>query len=258
MLGEHPTPDHHNKMAETAAYFRGHAKISLRNLKFHSPLFASRAFDISHVERLKHIFMQESCARSEPCNFISAVIENDILEQVIAQSETTYESLRSEIEIPQLSLPDDYKLRCLYGKHRVKAAEDVFILDDDHWWPVTLYHDSKCSKNPTLFLTKQTGGIPVHLQRQLCVHRDDEFRSGDIFRNLRHCELTGNSELAFWESKLSQRSQQDLVALKRKYDTVLNALDNLLPFPGLWEPFNFFFLRRLTEISCPNVSARGS
>ncbi|KAL4744425.1 hypothetical protein BDW72DRAFT_91324 [Aspergillus terricola var. indicus] len=64
----------------------------------------------------------------------------------MAQAGTTYEVLRSEIEIPHLLLPEGYRLRCLYGKHRVKAAEEALFSAEDHWWPVALYHESKSSK----------------------------------------------------------------------------------------------------------------
>ncbi|GFG16600.1 conserved hypothetical protein, partial [Aspergillus lentulus] len=93
--------------------------------------------------------------------------------------------------------------------------------------------------------------IPTDLRRQLCIHRDGDFGQGDIYRNLRHCELTTNAELAFWLSKLSKRSLRDLVSMKKRYPIVLGALDKLLPFPGLWADFSFGFLRRLTEIGCP-------
>ncbi|KAF7166680.1 hypothetical protein CNMCM6106_002396 [Aspergillus hiratsukae] len=221
-------------MARAAEYFRGHAKILLRHLEFHSPLFASRAFDPTHVERLKNVFQQDACARSEPCNFISAVIDDDTLNQAIIQSSATVEALRSETEMPFLLLPNGYRLRCLYGRHRVEAAKEVLI-PGDSWWSVTLYHDS----------------IPRDLRRQLCIHRDGDFSSGDVYRNLRHCELTTNTELAFWLSKLSKRSRRDLVSTKKRYPIILAALDKLLPFPGLWADFSFGFLRRLIEISCP-------
>jgi hypothetical protein len=96
--------------------------------------------------------------------------------------------------------------------------------------------------------------MPDHLQRQLCIHRDTEFGPGDLFRNLRYSALISGSDVALWESKLSRRSRQDLTSLKKRYPMVLSALDKLLPFPGLWTPFTFYFLRRLTEIGCPNVS----
>jgi hypothetical protein len=129
-------------MAGATEYFRGHAKIRLHHLEFHSPLFASRAFDPSHVDRLKNVFQQDACARSDPCNFISAVIDDDTLDQAIIQSSTTVEALRSETKTPFLLLPNGYRLRCLYGRHRVEAAKEV-LFPGDTWWSVTLYHDSK-------------------------------------------------------------------------------------------------------------------
>ncbi|GFF96225.1 conserved hypothetical protein, partial [Aspergillus udagawae] len=177
---------------------------------------------------------QGALARSEPCNFIAAIIEDDILEQAIAQSGTPVEALRSETGIPLLLLPDGYRLRCLYGRHRVEAAKEV-LFPGDSWWSVTLYHDS----------------IPTDLKRQLSLHRDGDFSPGDIYRNLRHCELTANAELTFWLSKLSKRSRRDLVSMKKRYPMILSGLDKLLPFPGLWADFSFGFLRRLTEIGCP-------
>jgi hypothetical protein len=141
-------------MTETADFFYGHAKVSLRQMEFHSPLFASKAFDPSRAKWLGKIFLQDSCAREEPCNFISAIIDSDTLEQAATQSGTTSERLKSETKIPHLSLPEGFKLRCLYGKHRARAAE---WLSTVHWWTVSLYHDSKTFKDPASFhLAKET------------------------------------------------------------------------------------------------------
>ncbi|KAL3459613.1 hypothetical protein BJX64DRAFT_264634 [Aspergillus heterothallicus] len=219
-------------MTETVDFFCGYAKVSLGQLDFHSPLFASKPFNPSRAESLAKTFLQVSCAREERGNFISAIIDSDTLEQAVTQSRTTLELLKRETEIPHLSLPEGYRLRCLYGKHRARAAE---CLPTDHWWTVSLYYDS----------------MPDRLQRQLCIQSDTEFGPGELFRNLEYSRLMSGSEVALWENKLSRRSRQDLASLKRRYPMVLDALDNLLPFPGLWTPFTFYFLRRLKEIGCP-------
>lgn len=86
------------------------------------------------------------------------------------------------------------------------------------------------------------------------MYRDPHFNPGDIFRNWRHCELTGKVESTFWQSMMSLRSRKDIKSLKEAHPDVMRCLDQLIDFPGLWVDFSFTFIRRILEIGCPKAS----
>lgn len=86
------------------------------------------------------------------------------------------------------------------------------------------------------------------------MYRDPHFNPGDIFRNWRHCELTGKVESTFWQSMMSPRSRKDIKRLNEAYSDVIRCLDQLINFPGLWVDFSFTFIRRILQIGCPKAS----
>ncbi|KAL4889243.1 hypothetical protein BDV59DRAFT_186803 [Aspergillus ambiguus] len=226
--------------SDLGGFFRGHAKVGLEHLDFQASLFGQRVFDVSIVERLRTKFGKDKCAREETNNYISAVISGDLLEQALNLSSMTLDQLKGGTGLPWLVLPQGARLWCLYGRHRVEAAKRGVLLPGDRWWSVTLYHDD----------------LPDNLRRRLCLYRDPEFSSGDVFRNLRHCELSGLPEVTFWESMVSARSQKDLRRLKSEYPNILRYLDRLIVFPGLWVDFCFTLLRRIVEMGCPKETVR--
>ncbi|KAA8644955.1 uncharacterized protein ATNIH1004_009166 [Aspergillus tanneri] len=216
---------------ELSHFFRGYAKVELRHLEFQFSLFGKRVFDPSNFKILQEKFENYECAREEPQNFIAAVVSDDLLEQVITQSNTSPGILKDETKLPWLTFPDDIRLLCLYGKHRVEAARHA-LLPGDRWWSLALYSEDE-------------------LRSQLCIHRDPQFSPGDIFRNWRHCELTGNADTTFWQSLISPRSRKDIKRLKENNAEIVRCLDQLIVFPGLWVDFCFTFIRRILQISCP-------
>ncbi|KAG2421578.1 hypothetical protein HFD88_005553 [Aspergillus terreus] len=226
--------------SDLGGFFRGHAKVGLEYLDFQASIFGQRVFDVSNVERLRAKFDRDKCAREETNNYISAVISDDLLKQAINLSNTTSDQLKGGTGLCWLVLPQGARLSCLYGRHRVEAAKRGVLLPGDRWWSVTLYHED----------------LPENLRRRLCLYRDPEFSSGDVFRNLRHCELSGLPEVTFWESMVSARSQKDLRRLKSDYPSILRCLDRLIVFPGLWVDFCFTLLRRMLEMGCPKETVR--
>ena len=126
------------RFAERQSKFQGSAKIHLKHFDFFedSEIPAALKLDDKNVGRLMQIFKLEGCKRLEPEHHIPALIEETVLEQSLVQSGLQLGSLR---DIPPvLELPDNYRLVCLHGKHRIAAA-NRFLLPGNKWWTVDLY-----------------------------------------------------------------------------------------------------------------------
>ncbi|KAE8396862.1 hypothetical protein BDV37DRAFT_289914 [Aspergillus pseudonomiae] len=224
-------------VAELSTFFLGSAKIYFKNLSFPFPLFGAKVFNIDNVAKLKEKLQVNQLARMEPRYYISATISEDLLRQTIIQSDISEENLKSTTDPPFLSLPDGYKILCLYGKHRVEVAKEL-LYSGDHWWAVNLFRDD----------------LPENLVRHLRALNDDHMDAGDALRNLRHSKLSNYSgdEIEYWESKISRRGREDLKRLEDRYPRISRALDQLIVFPGLWPDISITFIRRLVECSCPS------
>lgn len=126
-------------------FFHGYAKVELKHLEFRFSLFGMRVFDPSNSKALREKFENDECARREPQNFIGAVVNNDLLEQIIAESDTNPSILKDETALPWLSFPEETRILCLYGKHRVEAAKHA-LLPGDRWWSLAFYSEGMLSK----------------------------------------------------------------------------------------------------------------
>ncbi|KAI9040411.1 uncharacterized protein KD926_008234 [Aspergillus affinis] len=217
---------------ESSNFFRGYVRIELRSLQFEYSHFGKRILNPTHFTVLQEKFETDGCAREEPRNFIAAVIADDLLEQIIAQSDLSLGTLKDDANLPWLTLPKDIQILCLFGKHRVEAAKRS-LLPGDRWWSVALYSED-------------------NLRRRICMYRDPEFAPGDVFRNWRHFELAGHNDASFWQSLISARSRKDINSLEQHYKGIMQSIDRLITFPGLWVNFCFTFIRRILQINCPN------
>ncbi|PYI23225.1 hypothetical protein BO99DRAFT_324466 [Aspergillus violaceofuscus CBS 115571] len=214
---------------EIAQYFCGYALINLIHLKFDSPLFGVRVFDPYNVKRLASIFKLDACVRTEPANFITAVIDEDVFLEAINQSKITIEQMRNKNQPPFLGLGDGQKVQCLYGRHRIEAAKECLVFGD-RWWSVALYNDSMFK-------------VILH-------------SPGDIIRNVRYCEIHNMAEASFWQSKLPYRARIDMKHIRDNYPNILRVLDKLIYLPGLWVDIPFSLLRRIVEMKCPTETLR--
>lgn len=127
---------------ERSVFFLGHAKIGLPHLEFSN---AVRTYDKRNVDRLARIFKLEGCLRQESGNEIAAIINSTVLQSALSQSRISKTDLLSPSNTPWLLLPQDVRLLCLYGQHRIKAARRT-LEPGDQWWRVMLYDDSKYSQ----------------------------------------------------------------------------------------------------------------
>lgn len=123
---------------QRATNYRGTVRVKLETLKF--GIEGSRQLDVQNVRRLQHIFQDQGCYRLDPENRIPAVIDQQALENAMRSSDTTLAAL---LQIPQtsppfLKFPAGFRLQCLKGQSRAKAAEMV-LRPEERWWGIDLY-----------------------------------------------------------------------------------------------------------------------
>jgi hypothetical protein len=90
------------------------------------------------VKRLVRIFAFEGCLRLEPEHHVDALISQSELNEALKLSSKTPDDLRSKGIPPKLDFRPSKQLKCLNGRHRLKAAKKVLEKGDD-WWVVDLY-----------------------------------------------------------------------------------------------------------------------
>ncbi|KAJ5456077.1 uncharacterized protein N7458_004341 [Penicillium daleae] len=200
--------------AQRLQFYQGCVIIELHRLKFElNSVLGSRSLDERNVARIHKIFEIEGCGNLEPEHRVAALIDQETLSRALLLSDLSRESLLDPTNQPLLLLEGDVQLICVYGKHRLKAAE----LFGERRWLVDLYLDA----------------IPSEALTQL---REESAKSldltdGEIYRTLRLYQISQNSaQERKWRAKLkSDGRRQDIRRLQR--DTaLLESLDRLLPF----------------------------
>jgi Protein of unknown function (DUF3723) len=80
------------------------------------------------------------------------------------------------------------------------------------------------------------------------------FCDGDIYRSLRHHQLSRNiNEAGKWQARLSASKRKDVRQLHERYPHLAEAFDSLLPVVGLWAAVEIGALHRILPIRCPEV-----
>jgi len=114
---------HHKKL--------GTARVKLDLLDFPN----SGGLDQKNVERLKRLFLGEhGCKPEELENRIPAVVDEGQLHEAAHTSGVSHEALLSSgPDFPRLDFPAGFRLKCLRGRHRAKAAQEAFRSNDRRW-----------------------------------------------------------------------------------------------------------------------------
>lgn len=124
-----------NILAERRAQcYKGSAVISISDLKFDNP-----NLDEQNVRRLEHIFETEGCWNLYPEYRVVALIGDSTLRASLASSGLSPDALLDPMQQPALTIPRGESLKCLYGKHRLRAA----LVAGETTWLVDLYLNSK-------------------------------------------------------------------------------------------------------------------
>ncbi|KAI1382526.1 uncharacterized protein F4822DRAFT_442585 [Hypoxylon trugodes] len=114
----------------------GTASVSFNILNF--PY--SKVLDPKKVQRLTRLFKAEGCRPVEFANRIPALVHKTQLQECLSdlglpEDQLLYDGLGNP---SRLEFPHGFRLTCLRGRHRVKAAEDV-LHPADRRWVVDLY-----------------------------------------------------------------------------------------------------------------------
>ena len=241
--------------------FCGSIKCPIRRLRYEFIAVDPRQLDPKNVARLLGIFKLEGCRRLEPQNHVPALISRTSLNALLEYVPGGLSSLNLHDETP-VHVDPNHDLTCLHGRHRIEAAKK-YLHPDDKWWIVDLYADGKMSPRSepaTLIMASDLGETEVNELREEYSNAKNFF-DGDIFRHLRRAHLAGNtSAKARWLSKLSKTKIRDIGLLEKRAakdpqtQHLQSALDELLPFTGLWPALQIGTFHRLLSLRCPEVS----
>lgn len=124
--------------AEQQIKYQGTAIVELEHISF-DPLI-DQEVDQRNVERLSKIFLQNGCQRLNVRNHVTATIPRRFLDRVRHAAGLTLDQLRSLRQSPPRLDFSGTEVKCLHGKHRLKAAAEV-LPHSDRWWTVDLYLD---------------------------------------------------------------------------------------------------------------------
>lgn len=142
-------------------YFRGCAVIDFTHLFFEdADLLGSREYSQVNVDRLIKIFQIEGCCNLEPEHRIAAVVDSDKLKNALSISGITQEQLLDPTIQNTLCFEEGTRLMCIFGKHRLRAAEAL----GKRSWLVDIYVDGW--SYPSCFHYKLTLNYG-----QICLHR---------------------------------------------------------------------------------------
>ena len=134
--------EEHRLAAETSIKYRGTACIALEALTF-----ACEA-DEGNVMRLKQLFKKNGCNRLDVRNHVPAVISQEQLDIAIRHSKTTAKALidscNTRDNFVELKFPVNFRLQCLHGSDRVRAATEI-LPPTEKYWIVDLYLEGRRS-----------------------------------------------------------------------------------------------------------------
>jgi hypothetical protein len=227
--------------------FLGLARIRLDQLHFADSIKQGHREASEKVEtRLLTVFKFVGCLRLEAENFIDAEVDSNALNLALLRANLTEAEIEAKAQndiydsaqVPALSF--EQGITCLNGLHRIRAAESFLDLNDQ-WWIVRLY--SNVEKKASTRLLESYA-------------HEQSYSDGQIFRKIRLYHRDGDleSEKRWW-ARLSVTKRKDLKQLLG-VDSLREAFDALLPFPGLWTPVQLGTLHRLHGLRCTEVCAR--
>lgn len=253
---DNPLSQRTNELAaQRLQCYQGCAIIEFQHLKFEEDIFLGvRLFDEQNVQRLLKIFQIEGCGSLEPEHRVAALIDQETLSRALLQSSLTRESLLDPTNQPQLFFEGDVQATCVYGKHRLKAAESF----GERRWLVDLYLDGVYLFRSSWKQRRLTqfAAIPSEALTQLREEstKSLEFTDGEIYRTLRLYQISRNraQEKKWWARLSSDGWRKDIRRLQRN-ELLLNSLDRLLPFIGLWKPIKTSQIERMLGLKYPEV-----
>ncbi|KAJ6032531.1 hypothetical protein N7540_003263 [Penicillium herquei] len=190
----------------------------------------SRAYDPAKTDHLLHRFDHEGCRRLDPLTWIAGLMPKDDFENFSVGDNT-------------MVLPNDRKVLCLQGQHRIAAAL-LWLLPYDTWWNINVYDPQQLDENCLRRLRE-------------CSHsRSHTFSDGEIFRDIRHYQRQGNTSAANeWFARWSTTKCREFKRIyeprknQNQFSALAESLDALLQFPPLWTSWHME--NHLPSLNCP-------
>ncbi|KAK6428816.1 hypothetical protein LTR95_015037 [Oleoguttula sp. CCFEE 5521] len=207
----------------------GLVRVSLQALVFEDSRHGS--LSETNVTRLQRIFEVEGCQRTQPRNFIDVVLDREDINHATCMPASSSTQL-DWATAPRLPIE---RVRCLTGLHRIRAAER-YLAPNDQWWIARIY----------------TSDTDDQTRRQLAEEYSNERAHGDgeILHKIRSCHKRGDRDNENkWLARLTESKRKDLRQLLRDHRFAA-ALDDLLPWFGLWQPIQLGTLHRLLTMKC--------
>ncbi|KAI3339687.1 hypothetical protein F4824DRAFT_507940 [Ustulina deusta] len=199
-------------------FFIGRGQLQLKNLA--TDLCRDR-LDTA-TERLLPVF-RANCSPTLDANQIQVKVWPSELNDVLTSSDTSLEALSQGVP-PYARLRASQKVQCLHGRQRYEAA--IKAHGPEFWWTVQIFCIPEGS-DATVLLRKQVEQY----------HHETPFSDGDIYLKVRQYQRLGDLEREKeWRLRLSNHKQKALGRLLKKSD-IVDKLDQLGKFPGLWNGF---------------------
>lgn len=118
--------------------FYGSARVDLDVLVFETP--PGSQTDESNVERLVAAFGRAGCLRLHPQYHVPAIVTKGQIDEAIRNAASSRDALlhHDPSRWPVIIFPDDFRVHCLHGRHRIEAAKQYLSISD-RWWVVDFY-----------------------------------------------------------------------------------------------------------------------
>lgn len=128
--------------SEKEQKYLGSAKVDLVHLTFDE--MGSREDDEQNEKFLIDSFHRNGCVPLDPMFHVMAIIEDHDFGAALSRCSVTSDMLldRNPAHLPMLTFPEGFQLRCLFGRHRIRAAKKV-LSRSSRWWIVSLYSNGK-------------------------------------------------------------------------------------------------------------------
>lgn len=218
-------------------YFLACVRVSLSSLSYDGR--SDRKEKKEKINKL-HFLFKEGCNRTDPDNFINAVISRELFESMRSDDRHSSQHFGAWRQAPQpsslVNIPAGIKLSYGDGFSRVQACKTRFRRNQkEHWWVVNLYDQGKFQQP---FVKCQAKGIDIgqgYLLSQIYRNsRSTANPTGVEIRNyLNLSAQVGQAEANQIELSLSTSNRKGLKAIRTRSD-LDKALVALKEFPGLW------------------------
>lgn len=133
-------------MDHRGSYFKGYARLRIQHLDFDPSI---HIYD-KKVGDLITQFETLGCHNSDIANAVPVLIPGDVLNDALKDVGLAQSSLHDLGDgSTLLNLREQTRLKCIYGRHRIRAAQR-HLCDDERYWVVRLYDAGSLTSLPRL------------------------------------------------------------------------------------------------------------